>query len=171
MDKQYVAWLNPSSQSYRFCRPLHIQYVKETADGILSEKNCITEQMNQLAPINLQTSQGHKFNFTCDLTLSVIDGKVLNIITGTNSQLRCPFCKLTASQFNNLVTCYAQPTIKENMRHGINPLHAWIRIFEFLLHLGYKNYPLVKKWRISKGSNEFQIVEQRKKTYPNGNKK
>lgn len=49
------------------------------------------------------------------------------------------------------------------MRHGINPLHAWIRIFEFLLHLSYKNDPLVRKWRINKKSREGQIVEDRKK--------
>lgn len=44
----------------------------------------------------------------------------------------------------------------------MNPLHVWIRVLEFLLHLGYKNDASVRKWRINKNSNESRIVEQRK---------
>ncbi|RVE45118.1 hypothetical protein evm_010227 [Chilo suppressalis] len=48
------------------------------------------------------------------------------------------------------------------MRQGINPLHDWIRILEFLLHLSYENDALVRKWRINKNSKEGEIVERRK---------
>ncbi|CAH0407193.1 unnamed protein product [Chilo suppressalis] len=158
----FEIWVNPTPQSYRFCRPLHIQYEKETANLILTEKSQVEKQIHELTPISVKTSQGHNVTFSCDLTLSVIDGKVLNIITGTSSQFRCPFCKITASQFNYLDLAQVAPTAKETMRHGINPLHAWIRILEFLLHLSYKNDALVRKWRINKNSKESEIGERRK---------
>ncbi|CAH2092645.1 unnamed protein product [Euphydryas editha] len=106
--------------------------------------------------------KGTQFIFTCELTLSIIDGKVLHAITGTSSQLRCPFCNLTSSYLNDLELCYSKPSTKQYLKYGINPLHAWIRIFEFLLHLGYKNDPAVQKWRISKNTEESRIVQKRK---------
>lgn len=166
-DNRFVAWLNPTPQSYRFCRPLHIQYRKETNELILSEKAWVEDQIKNLTPISIQTTNGYTIIFHCELTLSVIDGKVLNIITGTSSQLRCPFCKLTATSFNNLELSYSTSTTKENFKYGLSPLHAWIRIFEFLLHLGYKNDSSVQKWRINKNTEESRIVEQRKKVIQN----
>lgn len=74
-DKTYTAWLNPTPQSYRFCRPLHIQYKKETSDTILSEKSGVENQIKNLQPIALQTTNGYTVIFICELTLSVIDGK------------------------------------------------------------------------------------------------
>lgn len=47
------------------------------------------------------------------------------------------------------------------MKFGITPLHAWIRILEFSLQLGYKID--VKIWRISHNSPEAIVVEEKKK--------
>lgn len=87
-DKFCLAWLNPTPQSYRFCRPLHIQYQKETSNLILSEKAWVEEQIKELLPITVHTTKGHKITFHFELTLSALDGKVFNIITGTSSQMQ-----------------------------------------------------------------------------------
>lgn len=94
----------------------------------------------------------------------MIDGKVINIITNTNSQLRCPICKITVSHFNQLELAFSKPCDPSTLQNGIAPLHAWIRVLEFLLHLGYKNDPLVRIWRIRKNTPEAEVVEQRKRT-------
>lgn len=44
----FVLWSNPSPQSYRFCRPLKIQYRNETKELILLEKNRVEAEINQL---------------------------------------------------------------------------------------------------------------------------
>lgn len=63
IDKHYIAWLNPTPQSYRFCRPLHIQYKKETNNLILEEKSVIEEQIKSLTPFTTETSEGHRITF------------------------------------------------------------------------------------------------------------
>ncbi|CAG9794799.1 unnamed protein product [Diatraea saccharalis] len=154
-------WLNPTPQSYRSCRPLRIQYKKETTELIKSEKKIVDDQITQLKPLSAKTSKGYTIHAECVLYLIVIDGKVLNIILDTPSQLRCPFCGITSTQFNKLEVCYEKIPRKEALMHGISPLHAWIRVLEFLLKLGYKSE--VKTWRIPQTSPEYQLLEQRKK--------
>lgn len=97
------------------------------------------------------------------LYLTIIDGKVYNATTNTNSQLRCACCGATCSEFNKLDVVAKKSLNQEALQHGLSPLHAWIRVFEFLLHLGYKNVPGVQKWRVAQKSAEAGIVENRKK--------
>lgn len=147
-----VIWLNPSPQSYRYCRPVHIQYQKESKELILSEKLNIQQQIDSLNPMVTETSKGHKIKINYDLICAAIDGKVLNTILNTASQLRCPFCDLTSNQFNNLDVAFSKPVKEETLVHGISPLHSWIRALEFVLKLGYKVE--VKRWRITKKSQD-----------------
>lgn len=73
-------------------------------------------------------------------------------------------CRMTATDFNNLELVYSKPPPKsESLQYGLSPLHAWIRVFEFLLHIGYKNDPAVRQWRIAKSSEAARITECRKK--------
>ncbi|KAH9641340.1 hypothetical protein HF086_016334 [Spodoptera exigua] len=159
----FVLWSNPCPQSYRFCRPLKIQYRNETKELITEEKNRVQAEIDQLTPLYAETDEGQSIISDTKLYLTVIDGKVFNVITGTTSQLRCACCGATATEFNQLDVVINKPVNPEALRHGISPLHAWIRIFEFLLHLGYKNDPAVMKWRINKKSPAATIVEERKK--------
>lgn len=154
-------WINPAPSSYRYCRPLHLQYKKETKELILSEKKLIQGQIENLNPLYVETSKGHKIKVEWELHCAAIDGKVLNTILDTPSQLRCPYCNLTSTQFNELEQVFATPVIQERLVHGISPLHSWIRALEFVLKLGYKVE--VKKWRISQRSDEGALVEERKK--------
>ncbi|PZC81527.1 hypothetical protein B5X24_HaOG212451 [Helicoverpa armigera] len=159
----FVLWSNPSPQSFRFCRPVKIQYREETKELILEEKTRVEDEIKKLSPLYAETLSGQSIIAEPKLHLTIIDGKVFNIITGTSSQLRCACCGASPSDFNNLNLIKNRPLNPEALRHGLSPLHAWIRIFEFLLHLGYKNDPAVMKWRVSKNSFEAITVESRKK--------
>lgn len=159
----YTVWLNPSPQSYRFCRPLRIQYRKETSELVLQEKANVENEIKSLSPATTSTSDKKNISATTNFVLCLIDGKIVNIISHTNSSLKCPICKQPASKFNNLQIMLKTPIMdKENLMHGISPLHAWIRVLEFLLHLGYKNDPLVQTWRVKKKSPQGEIVNTRK---------
>lgn len=162
-ENKHVIWLNPAPQSYRSCRPIHIQYRKETTELILSEQKWIEDQIKCLQPLVAYTSRGHKITAECDLHLTIIDGKVLNVITRTSSQLRCPYCKVTSIEFNNLDVVYSKPTQKELLKFGLSPMHAFIRVLEFLLRLSYKNDPAVHGvYRVRKESQESAIIAERK---------
>lgn len=163
IDDGYVLWINPNPQSFRFCRPIRIQYKPETTELIVNEKTRVEEEIKNLSPIFAENSSGKTVIGVPKLYLTIIDGKVFNAITNTTSQLRCAYCGATCSEFKNLDVISKKPVNQEALRHGLSPLHAWIRIFEFLLHLGYKNDTAVQKWRVSKKSPEARIVEERKK--------
>lgn len=156
-----ILWMNSAPQSYRSCRPIRVIYEKESREIILLEKQRIENEISNLTPIEIQISSGQTVNVTCNLYLAAIDGKVLNVILDTPSQMRCPYCKLTATKFNDLDAAFSKPVNVQDFKHGISPLHAWIRVLEFLLKIGYKNE--VKKWRVLQNSDEGHLINNRKK--------
>lgn len=160
-NSNQVIWRNRLCQSYRSCRPLCIQYRKETTDRVLQEEARVEEEIRNLNSLAVKTSKGHTITVNFKFFLAAIDGKILHILKKTPSQLRCPYCGLTSGDFNNIEKVYAAAVDDDEFKHGISPLHAWIRVLEFLLKLGYKN--VVKKWRVSKQSAEGHLVEQNKK--------
>lgn len=57
----------------------------------------------------------------------MIDGKVCNAITATDSAQRCHLCKRTILKFNNIDEILQAPVKEDNLEFGISSLHAWIR--------------------------------------------
>lgn len=56
-----ILWNNRTPQSIRFCRPLKLEYTKETKEIILKEKENIEEEINSLSAF--EVSLGGKNNF------------------------------------------------------------------------------------------------------------
>lgn len=156
---RHVLWQNPIPQSVRFCRPIELEFVKESKDVVKKKHQDMLSEISNLVPYT--TSVGESvFNIQYDLLLTIIDGKVLNIITDTAS-VNCPICGATPSMFNvlsNLSSGKFQPK-PTSLKHGINPMHAFIRMLELFLHIGYKVH--VKKWRVY-DPNKKKEIEQRK---------
>lgn len=48
-----VLWNNRASQSPRFCRPIKLQYIKESTKVIMSQKRLIDEQINHLQSVEI----------------------------------------------------------------------------------------------------------------------
>lgn len=65
-----------------------------------------------------------------------VDGKMVNVATGTASSQRCSMCGLTLRKFNDLTAVAAQPVT--NLQYGLSTLHCWLRSFDCLLHLSYR---------------------------------
>lgn len=157
-----VVWMNRTPQSVRFCRPLKLELIKETKDHILKEKQSIDLQIKNIKPFKYLLKNGKCVTVKYNLCMTLIDGKVLNVLTETKSTQQCPICSSGPKQFKNekdLNSYVFQP--KPNaLNYGISPLHAWIRCFEFVLHLAYKLD--LKKWQV-RGSTDKEIVAEKKK--------
>ncbi|KAJ4425626.1 hypothetical protein ANN_27822 [Periplaneta americana] len=66
--------------------------------------------------------------------------------TATDSAQRCHLCGATSKTFNNIDDMLARKVDASGIKFGLSTLHAWIRLFECLLHLSYKLD--IKKWQI-----------------------
>lgn len=74
-----ILWNNRASQSTRFCRPISLQYVKESADIIATQKASIEAEIDELQALEVDLNNVNvRIHFSLFLTL--IDGKVLNIL-------------------------------------------------------------------------------------------
>lgn len=79
-----ILWNNRTPQSNRFCRPVKIKYVKESHEVILKQKENIENQIQSLEIFEELVEECNvKIHFS--LLLTLIDGKILNIITNTKS--------------------------------------------------------------------------------------
>ena len=95
--------------------------------------------------------------------MTIIDGKILNILTGTKSNQACPICGATPNDFvkvQEFKTAEFFEPKPNTLQYGITPLHAWIRFFECIVHISYR-YALCK-WEIRVTSKK-KILLCRKK--------
>ncbi|XP_050746028.1 uncharacterized protein LOC127011840 isoform X2 [Drosophila biarmipes] len=161
MDQHHrVIWINRTPQSVRFCRPLKIEFVKESTALILKEKKNLDVEIENLNVL----SYSYKSNIITvkyQTHMTLIDGKVLNIVTGTNSCQSCPLCGAKPTQLLK-TTDFNSPIFNvksENLKYGVSPLHAWIRFMEFPLRISYRIE--VKKWHV-KGDEKLKVSLRRK---------
>ena len=150
-------WKNPHPSSTLYCRPLKFTFIKENATLIINEENAMNELINKLK--NYCTSKnGCNINISYKMLLTMIDGSVTNILSGTKAASKCYICGATPKEMNKENVHNRTP--KQNYRFGISSLHAWIRSFECLLHIAYR-LPL-KTWQVRGASNKT-IFQNRKK--------
>lgn len=163
-DRKKVMWFNAMPQSIRFCRPIMLEFIKESKELILATKNDIEKEIFELTPVKVELVNDRIILVDFDFVLSMIDGKVLTYITGNSSMQNCPICGAKPNAMNSKDK-FKEGFIsnKDALNYGISPLHAWIRFFECLLHISYRMD--FKKWQVSQPFKEQ--YEQRKKLIKN----
>ena len=129
-----AVWNNAKPSSAHFCRPLHLQYKKESTELSKSEEESINTQIENL--VAYTALRGVKIKFKVDLTM--FDGKVINALTDTLSTQSCNICGVGSSDVNKLDLVRKRPLNENALKYGLSILHCWIRCFEYVLHLGYK---------------------------------
>lgn len=154
-DDKKILWQNPTPSSPRYCRPIRIRFVKETADVTNEEIDYISSQIEALE----NTSVGDDYFIKHKILFTMVDGKVCNSATHTKSTMRCYICDATTAEFNDLTK--KRPSKKENFKFGLSLLHARIRFFESILHVAYRL--TVKKWNVRLSTEEKEVIETRKK--------
>lgn len=158
-----VIWCNRTPQSTRFCRPLKLEFVKETKEVVLKEGAELRKQIEELESLTIQIEEFKAVEISFNMNLTVIDGKVLNILTETKSTQSCPICGASPTDFINIkdYKCERFKPKEMNLKYGISPLHCQIRFFEYLLHLAYKSD--VKKWRICDIGDKENVKARKKR--------
>lgn len=116
-----ILWMNRLPSSTRLCRPIRIQFKKETTALSLNEKKYIDTQIKNLIP-----SMVSNFRIHHTMVCSMIDGKVCSALTGISSQ-KCCVCEASPKQFNNIKAMQSRPVNRSTFEFGLSPLHARIR--------------------------------------------
>lgn len=158
-NEEEIVWANPRPSSPRFCRPIRIQFLRENVETSLAEERHIKNQIKSLKPYETVVDM-QKIVITFELNFTMLDGKVVNAVTDTKSAMRCHLCKLTSKNFNNLNLVREKEVDVSKLDLGLSTLHAWIRCFECMLHIGYKLK--LGKWQAR--GDEKQVIAERKKT-------
>ncbi|XP_062543340.1 uncharacterized protein LOC134210917 [Armigeres subalbatus] len=142
-----------------------LEFVKESKEVVIDCKNTIERELSELVPVKIDLEQEKYVLVDFDFVMSMVDGKVLNYITGTSSMQNCPICKATPNVMTSLEE-FEKGYIPEigTLIYGISPLHAWMRFFECLLHISYRMD--FKKWQVSKILKEAylkrkQLIQKR----------
>lgn len=156
-----ILWNNRTPQSNRFCRPLKLEYTNETKEHILIEKAALDEEIKNLQEYNHILSNGKSVKVTFVLLMTLIGGKVLNILTNTKSSQACPICGAKPTQFQSeQFDSKTFQSREHTLQYGISPLHSWIRLFECILHIGYRIDIQIWQIRGDKNKEKFQKRKQ-----------
>lgn len=151
-----ILWKNPRPSSVRFCRPIRLQFLKETKEAIKIEREYIETQISQLTLLTV--TNPIKITVKYRLTLTMADGKVWSALTDTSGQV-CYICKATPKQMNKLDLVCDRSLDKTTLAFGISPLHCWIRCFECLLHISYRID--IKKWRVISKTDKEKVKSRK----------
>lgn len=152
-----VIWQNPSPASTVYCRPMKIEFLRESAQVSVIEKKRVDDEINAL--INSTTIVNQRnIQVSHKLIFSMIDGKVCNALTDTKSTQKCFLCGATSNMFNQIDEMISRTVNSDYLAFGLSVLHGWIRMFECILHLAYK-LPL-KKWQ-ARGSDKTVVAENK----------
>lgn len=155
-----VIWKNPRPSSTRYCRPIRLQFKKETTEISILEADYINNQISNLQPTKLIIGDT-EISIRHELQMTMVDGKVCNALSTTSSSQVCYICQATPKEMNNIKMCQGKPVIEENLKFGISSLHAWIRFFEYFLHMSYKLQ--LKKWQVRDEKEKFLVKTQKER--------
>lgn len=91
-----------------------------------------------------------------ELILSMIDGKVCNVLSENKSTQTCFICKAT-KEMNSTVS--AREPYQNMYQFGISSLHAYIRTMECLLNIAYRMN--IGQWQV-RGDKNKEIFKKQK---------
>ncbi|CAH1987322.1 unnamed protein product [Acanthoscelides obtectus] len=111
METNKVLWKNESPSSTLYCRPIKFLFKKENANLVRNtEKEIITKNEN-LIPIEIKTKEGHSYIIEVDMMLTMLDGSVGNVLSETNSTMKCIICGATPKDMNTLAGINRPPNV------------------------------------------------------------
>lgn len=138
-DTNEILWKNVHPSSTRYCRPIQFVFQKESETLINEMTNDINAQIGELKSTNLE-----HFDIEHKLIMTMLDGKLCNIIAQNSATQKCYLCNALPSEMNKLEVIKNRPVEEHLYKYGMSVLHAWIRFLECVLHVSY-NIPF-KKW-------------------------
>lgn len=137
-NNKHIYWKNRSTSSIRYCRPVLFKLQKETPENMKKIYDEVETQIKKLEPANILIG-GKEYFFNHKPICTMLDGKTINVLSETSSTQTCNICKVTPKDINDLKNIRSKPCNQMTYRFGISVLHAYLRTFEFLLHISYKS--------------------------------
>ena len=125
-------WQNETPNSASFCRPIKLQFKKETKEVCREEGKLIRDQFSNLNPLFFDHN-GTKYYLKYNMFLTMLDNKAISALTNTNCTQQCNVCEM-----NKVNLIREKPVDQDKLKLGLSTLHCWIRTFEYLLHIAYK---------------------------------
>lgn len=156
-DSGHILWQNPRPSSVRYCRPIKILFEKETAELSKREIENVKNQIECIQPTTI-TSVNKEICIHHDFKLTMIDGKMFGIVSGSSTQT-CGICGATPKIMNDLEKIWSLESDPSMYDYGISSLHAWIRCLECCLHISYR-IP-VQRWQIRNQDEKKQVKERK----------
>lgn len=144
---------------FRYCRPIRFQFKKETSDLSKAEEIYFKEKISHLKETKIEMGCNTVIQINHLLQLTMIDGKICSALTETSSA-RCYICRATPKEMNDIEHCLQKATNEKAFEFGLSPLHAYIRFFEYFIHVSYKIN--IKKWQV-RSIEEKQEFELKKR--------
>ena len=157
-NSKKILWKNISTSSIRYCRPVSFKLKKETNTNVKEEYDIVKNQIEQLLPTKTVLAD-KELSFVHIPVCTMLDGKTVNVLTETSSTQACNVCKATPKDMNDLQNLKKKVCDTSTYKFGIPVLHAYIRCYEYLLHISYKLE--LKQWQ-AKGEEAKQKVKERK---------
>lgn len=158
-NEQKIIWKNPRPSSTRYCRPIRIQFQKESENLIKNEELYFKNKIQQLTPTEFNTATNQKIYIEHVIQLTMVDGKVCNALSETSSS-KCYIFQAKPTEMNDINKCLQKEVKADRYEFGLSPLHAYIRFFEYFLHVSYKLE--ITQWQI-RGEENKELFQRRKK--------
>jgi hypothetical protein len=153
-----ILWKNDKPNSYRFTRPIRLEYVKETQAFNREMHDSLSKEVENLETTTHLLADGRAISVKSKFYLTAIDGKVSSDIHGVGYQC-CSICQAKPNDMNDLDNFLSNdekfPINNTALLNGISPLHSWIRTFDCLLHLAYRMK--FKSWQARKESEKKSL--------------
>ncbi|KAL4710844.1 hypothetical protein ACJJTC_016128 [Scirpophaga incertulas] len=151
-----LIWQNPRPSSPRYCRIMKFVFKMESTDLIQNECDDIKKEIENLTPTKVIIDD-KTITVTHSLILSMIDGKVCNVLSGNKSTQKCYICKAVGKDLNAINVMRTPDT--DMYKFGISPLHARLRTMECLLNVAYRLD--IKVWQV-RGNDKKVAFKKRK---------
>ncbi|CAH0547004.1 unnamed protein product [Brassicogethes aeneus] len=155
---QKIYWKNPTPSSTRYCRPIVFKIQKENTSNVKEIYSDIESQISKMGP-TLHILGNREIKFKHLLICKMLDGKTVNILKDTASSQACNVCKATPKDFNNLEVVTKRVCAEETFKYSISVLHAYLRCYEYLLHIAYKLE--LRQWQARGEQAKAQVREKK----------
>lgn len=155
-SSQLEIWKNERPSSSSWCSPISFEYMKENEENVMRVVNKMKMDIKKLEPTTFRN-----ITVTPILKMTMVDGKICNIVTGNRSTQTCYLCKKRPSKTSDDVVNNPVEVIdKDFLEHGISPLHCRIRCMEHLLQIAYK-LPFGGDYKKSTMEGEYKEIKQK----------
>lgn len=136
IENNTILWSNPRPCSTSFCRPIKFVFTKEDSHTILNIQTEIEDKIKELHTFTI-TDNNVQIDVNFEFLLTMIDGKVCNVLSGNKASAKCFICGALPKEMNTSKVEEKVPN-KENYKFGVSPLHCWIKSFDCFIHIAYR---------------------------------